>query len=175
MNYPNNPTGVLADGEFFQDVVNFCNRYNILLISDNPYFDITFEGKRAGSLLQVATAQRCGVELISFSKTFNMGGWRLGAAVGNPDILRVLMQMKSSVDTGHFQPIYEAGVVALEETSTDWANQRNEIYCRRRDYVMEMLPEIGLRAKKPYGAMYIWASMTDSFKSGKRLYDKGVE
>lgn len=161
VNYPNNPTGAVADENFYQDVVNFCLKHNIMCISDNPYYDITFENQRAGSALAASGALDCGVELMSFSKSFNMGGWRLGAAVGNADILKVLLQMKSTIDTGHFRPIYDAGIAALEETSAAWGEQRNQIYRRRRDLVMEALPEAGLQGQTPPGGMYIWAQVAD--------------
>jgi LL-diaminopimelate aminotransferase len=157
MNYPNNPTGAIADLAFYQEAVNFCQAHDILLVSDNPYFDITFDGCHAGSVLQVPNALSCSVEFISFSKTYNMGGWRLGAAIGNADVIRLLLQMKSNVDTGHFIPIYHAGIAALESTTDDWATARNQTYQRRRDLVLAHLAGAGLDAHKPLGAMYVWA------------------
>lgn len=157
LNYPNNPTGAVADVDFYQSAVDFCNAHNILLVSDNPYFDITFDGCSAGSVFQARDAWACAVELIWFSKTYNMGGWRLGAAVGRQEILQSLLQMKSNMDTAHFAPIYDAGVAALEQTSPEWAAQRNTIYQNRRNLVLEMLPSAGLEAILPKGAIYIWA------------------
>ncbi|MBZ0298400.1 MAG: aminotransferase class I/II-fold pyridoxal phosphate-dependent enzyme [Anaerolineae bacterium] len=161
VNYPNNPTGAIADKDFYQRTIDFCRAHDILLVSDNPYFDITFDGCSAGSALQVDGALQTSVEMMSFSKTYNMGGWRLGAAVGSPEALRVLLQMKSNVDTGHFIPIYDAGVAALERTPAEWAEQRNQKYRRRRDIVMAALPSIGLEAQCPQGAIYIWARVLD--------------
>lgn len=157
VNYPNNPTGAVADLDFYQQVADFCSAHDIMLVSDNPYFEITFDGCVAGSALQAEGALNCGIEMMSFSKTYNMGGWRLGAAVGNADVLKGLLQLKSNVDTGHFLPIYDAGVAALEQTSDAWGVQRNDIYCTRRDMVISALPEIGLEAVAPQGAIYIWA------------------
>lgn len=161
LNYPNNPTGAVADLGFFQQAVDFCNEHDIVLVSDNPYFEITFDGCYAGSALQADGAFACGIEMMSFSKTYNMGGWRLGAAVGNADILKGLLQFKSNVDTGHFLSIYEAGIAALEQTSAAWGEQRNDIYSRRRDLVLSALPEIGLEAVTPQGAIYVWARVKD--------------
>lgn len=157
LNYPNNPTGALASVDFYQSAVNFCIANDILLVSDNPYFDITFDDQRAGSVFEAKNALDCAVELISFSKTYNMGGWRLGAAIGRADILRILLQMKSNVDTAHFAPVYDAGVAALQLTTPEWASQRNKIYCSRRDLVMSLLPLTGLEAVRPQGSIYVWA------------------
>lgn len=160
INYPNNPTGAIADADFYQTAVDFCREHRILLASDNPYFDLTFDGYRAGSVLQADGAGECSVEFMSFSKTYNMGGWRLGAAVGNADALKLLLQMKSNVDTGHFIAIYHAGIAALEQTTEAWAVERNRSYERRRDMIMAALPEIGLTAQKPCATMYVWAKVS---------------
>jgi LL-diaminopimelate aminotransferase len=173
VNYPNNPTGALANLDFYQQAANFCNTYNIILASDNPYFEITFDGCYAGSALQANGAVDCGIEMMSFSKTYNMGGWRLGAAVGNADILEGLLQLKSNVDTGHFLPIYDAGVAALEQTSDDWGMRRNDVYCRRRDMVINALPEIGLEAAAPQGAIYIWARVQNG--NGRTYAESALE
>jgi LL-diaminopimelate aminotransferase len=157
VNYPNNPTGATADGDFYQMMVDFCRAYDILLASDNPYVDVVFDGYRAGSALQASEAQSCTVEFMSFSKTYNMGGWRLGAAVGNADALKKLLHVKSNMDSGHFRPIYEAGIAALEQTSQEWLDERNRIYQSRRDRLLAVLPEIGLSAQKPKGSLYVWA------------------
>lgn len=156
LNYPNNPTGATVDLVFYEQAVRFSQKYNLLLASDNPYVDVTYDGYVAPSILQISDARSCAVEFMSFSKTFNMGGWRLGAAVGNVDALKILLQVKSNVDSGHFHPIYEAGIVALDETPRSWIEDRNSVYQRRRDRIMEALPSIGLQAHKPKGSLYIW-------------------
>ena len=157
VNYPNNPTGATAELDFYQQMVDFCCANDILLVSDNPYVDVVFDGYRAGSALQARDAKACTVEFISFSKTYNMGGWRLGAAVGNAEALKRLLHIKSNMDSGHFRPIYEAGIAALEQTSQEWLDERNRIYQTRRDRLMAALPEIGLSAQKPKGSIYVWA------------------
>src|SRR5690606_9705720 len=88
LNYPNNPTGAVAHLAFYQQAADFCHQHDIILVSDNPYFEITYDGCYAGSAMQADGSFACGVEMMSFSKTYNMGGWRLGAAVGNADILK---------------------------------------------------------------------------------------
>jgi LL-diaminopimelate aminotransferase len=157
INYPNNPTGATADLDFYQRAVDFCRKNRILLASDNPYVDVTFDGYRAGSVLQIEGAKDCSIEYISFSKTYNMGGWRLGAAAGNPEAIQSLLQIKSNIDSGHFIPIYDAGIIAVDETEQSWIDERNALYQRRRDRIFDTLPQIGLSALKPKGSIYIWA------------------
>jgi LL-diaminopimelate aminotransferase len=158
VNYPNNPTGAVTDVDFYQRAVDFCAANDILLASDNPYVEITFDDYTAPSVLQAQGAKDHAVEFISFSKTYNMAGWRLGAAVGNAEILNNLLRVKSNLDSGHFIAVYDAAVTALE-TPQDWLDERNLIYQKRRDRILEALPEIGLRAEKPAGSMYVWAQV----------------
>jgi len=161
VNYPNNPTGATAELDFYQRVVDWSNKHNILLASDNPYVDVTYDGYKASSVLEAKDALNCAIEFMSFSKTFNMGGWRLGAAVGNADIIKTLLQVKSNVDSGHFRPIYDAGIVALNTTPQSWIDERNAVYQRRRDRILETLPHIGLQAQKTSGSLYIWGRAED--------------
>lgn len=161
INYPNNPTGAAAELEDYTRIVDFCCRHDILLASDNPYVDVTFDGYLAPSVLQVTGAMECAVEFISFSKTYNMAGWRLGAAVGNPAALGNLLQIKSNIDSGHFRAIYEAGITAIDAIPQTWIDERNQVYQRRRDRILQVLPDIGLRANKPKGALYVWAQVDD--------------
>ncbi len=157
INYPNNPTGAVADLACYEEIVAFCRKHQILLASDNPYVEVTFDGYRAASVLEADGAKETSIEFMSLSKTYNMAGWRLGAAVGNADVLKLLLQVKSNVDSGHFLPVYEAGVTAIEQTSQAWQDERNRIYERRRDRILETLPAIGLQARKSPGSLYVWA------------------
>jgi LL-diaminopimelate aminotransferase len=161
VNYPNNPTGTTADLDFYQMMVDWSIKHDILLASDNPYVDVTYDGYKAPSILEAKDAKNCAIEFMSFSKTFNMGGWRLGAAVGNGDVIKNLLQVKSNVDSGHFRPIYDAGIVALDSTPRSWIDERNLVYQRRRDRILETLPNIGLQANKPKGSLYIWGRVED--------------
>ena len=156
VNYPNNPTGATVGVDVYQQAVYFCSAHDIILASDNPYCDVTFDGYSAPSALQARGAKNCTVEFMSFSKSYNMAGWRLGAAVGNAEALRNLLVVKSNVDSGHFHSIYDAGIAALEIPQS-WIDERNQIYQRRRDRMMAALPEIGLQAQIPLGSLYIWA------------------
>jgi LL-diaminopimelate aminotransferase len=142
-------------------MVDWSIKHDILLVSDNPYVDVTYDGYKAPSILEAKDAKKCAIEFMSFSKTFNMGGWRLGAAVGNADVVKNLLQVKSNVDSGHFRPIYDAGIVALDSTPRSWIDERNLVYQRRRDRILETLPSIGLEANKPKGSLYIWGRVED--------------
>lgn len=160
-NYPNNPTGAIADLAFYEKLVSFCQQYDILLASDNPYCDVTYDGYRAPSILQVPDAKATSVEFMSMSKTFNMAGWRLGAMVGNAEAVKNLLKVKSNVDSGHFIPIYDAGIAAMKNTSEDWLRERNAIYQARRDAILQDLGAIGLQADTPKASLYIWAKVED--------------
>jgi LL-diaminopimelate aminotransferase len=162
VNYPNNPTGALATVEDYARMIAFCREYDILFMSDNPYFAVIFDGTPGTSALQVPGAKEMTVEFMSLSKSHNMAGWRLGAAVGNADAINALLTVKSNVDSGHFTPVYEAGVVALDETPQEWINERNQVYWRRACLLMDALPEIGLKINTPpRGGIYLWAQVLD--------------
>lgn len=173
VNYPNNPTGAVASLEHYAQLVEFCREHDILLASDNPYVEVTYDGYRGISLLQVPDAKRCSVEFMSFSKTYNMGGWRLGAAVGNAEALKMLLQVKSNVDSGHFRAVYDAAVVALDTTPDEWIRDRNAVYAARRDQILQALPSVGLRADKPLGSLYIWAETEDG--DGTRYVEEALQ
>lgn len=174
LNYPHNPTGAVADEAFYERAADFCRRHGLLLASDNPYVDVTFDGFRAGSALKPKGALDIGIEFISFSKTFNMAGWRLGAAVGAPDVLKALLTVKSNMDSGHFLPVYEAGQAALEEYSETWIGERNSVYARRRDRILEAMPRIGLAPFRPKGALYVWGRVLDPRLDGARYVEEAL-
>jgi len=157
VNYPNNPTGATAETDDYARLVAFCREHDLMLASDNPYVDVTYDGYVAPSVLQAPDAMDCVIEFMSFSKTYNMGGWRLGAAVGNATALQTLLQVKSNVDSGHFHAVYDAGIIAIDTTPQDWIDARNQVYQRRRDHILSILPGIGLQAHKPKGSLYVWA------------------
>lgn len=161
MNYPNNPTGAIADMGFYEEMLAFCAENDIILASDNPYCDVTYGDYRAPSVLQVDGAKEHSVEFMSLSKTFNMAGWRLGAAVGSAEALKNLLLVKSNVDSGHFIASYDAGIAAMDGTTDEWLAERNKIYQKRRDVILAGLSEIGLEAQTPKGALYIWAKVKD--------------
>lgn len=174
VNYPNNPIGAVAGADFYQQAVDFCRQHNLILASDNPYVEVTYDGFVAGSALQPNGALECGIEFISFSKTYNMAGWRLGAAVGSVEAISTLLQVKSNFDSGHFAAVYDAGIAALEEVPQAWIDQRNAVYQRRRDRMMSSLPEIGLSAQKPAGALYIWCKVEDEALDGAAYVEQAL-
>jgi LL-diaminopimelate aminotransferase len=157
VNYPNNPTGATVDLDFYARALGFCAQHDILLASDNPYVDVTFDGYVAPSALQVADAKAHTVEFISLSKSHNMAGWRIGAAVGSSHALNQLLNVKSNMDSGHFPAIYEAAAFALDNTEQDWIDARNQVYRQRRDRIIAALPRMGLSAQCPQGSLYVWA------------------
>jgi len=158
LNYPNNPTGAVADPKFFDHAVNFARRHRLLLCHDTPYCDVTYDGYVAPSLLQVEGACEAAVEFNSLSKTFNMAGWRVGMAVGNSEALAALARIKSNVDSGMFRPLQEAAVRALS-TDPAWIAARNEVYRQRLDIALEGVTAAGLEAERPRATLYVWARL----------------
>nr|MCU0465176.1 aminotransferase class I/II-fold pyridoxal phosphate-dependent enzyme [Anaerolineae bacterium] len=160
VNYPNNPTGAVVGLDFYEKAVAFCRENDMLLASDNPYCEVTFDGYVAPSALQVPDAKDVTLEFVSLSKSHNMAGWRLGAAVGSAKAVETLLKIKSNIDSGHFNAIYMAGVHALDSTPQSWIDERNQTYQRRRNQLIEALPHIGLAADTPKASLYIWAKPT---------------
>lgn len=175
LNYPNNPTGAVATMEFFEEVVTFARKHRILVAHDAPYVDICFDGYHAPSILQVPGAKEVAVEFNSLSKTYNMAGWRLGMAAGNPDVINYLFTYKSQMDTSNFGPIFSAGVAALTGDQ-DWIEDRNLIYKERRDLVVDGLRNSGFTLEVPKAAIYVWAHLpageSDSIAFCSRLLDE---
>ena len=164
INYPNNPTGAIANLDFFKEAVEFCKEFDIALMHDACYTEVTFDGYIAPSILQVPGAMDICIEFHSLSKTANMTGWRVGSAAGNPDLINALMRVKSNIDSGLSQAIQEMGIEALS-LSKDWINQNNDIYKKRRDKVVSTLNEIGLDANAPKATLYIWTKVPEGFTS----------
>jgi LL-diaminopimelate aminotransferase len=159
INYPNNPTGAVASVDDLAQIVSFCRENHIALAADNPYAEITYDGLRAPSILQVDGAREVAVEFNSLSKTYHMAGWRIGACVGNRHLIDLLKQVKGNVDSGLFRPLQDAAIVALNQVGEEWIAERNAIYRRRCDALLAGLSEIGLSARSPMGAMYVWAEV----------------
>ena len=160
LNYPNNPTGAIASLSFFEEVITFARKHRILVAHDAPYVDICFDGYTAPSLMQVPGAKDVAIEFNSLSKTYNMAGWRLGMAVGNPEVIDYLFTYKSQMDTSTFGPIFSAGVKALTGDQS-WLEERNEIYKERRDLVVRGLKSAGFSLDTPHAAIYVWAKLPD--------------
>ncbi|MEA4907005.1 MAG: aminotransferase class I/II-fold pyridoxal phosphate-dependent enzyme [Chloroflexi bacterium] len=161
LNYPNNPTGAIAPLAFLEEAIEFARQYGVIIGHDCPYVDICFDGYRAPSIMQLHGAKEVAVELNSLSKTYNMAGWRLGMAVGNPEVLRYLHTYKSQMDTSHFGPVYEAGIAALTGDQ-DWLEGRNAVYQERRDVVVSALRSAGFQVELPPASIYVWARLPEN-------------
>jgi LL-diaminopimelate aminotransferase len=155
LNYPNNPTSATATAGFFEEVVDFASENEVLVIHDNAYSEVTYDGYKAPSFLNTSGAKEVGIEMHSLSKTYNMTGWRLGFAVGNRDILEGLGKVKTNVDSGAFEAIQEAGIAALS-CPQDCVHEMNRVYKERRDALITGLNELGLGVKPPRATFYIW-------------------
>ncbi len=177
LNYPNNPTAATADEAFFEKVVAFARRHEILVCHDAAYTEISFDGYKAPSFLQVKGAKEVGIEFHSLSKTYNMTGWRIGFCVGNEDAVAGLGKVKTNIDSGVFQAVQYAGVEALLRNGKIPA-RLSRIYQERRDRVVEGLRACGLNPFVPRAAFYIWCPVPGGMDSkefaGKLLVEAGV-
>jgi LL-diaminopimelate aminotransferase len=177
INYPNNPTAAVADRDFFCRVVDFANRYNIIVCHDAAYTEMGFDGYRPMSFLEVDGAREVGIEFHSLSKTFNMTGWRIGMAVGNAELVGGLAQAKSNLDSGIFQAVQEAGIEALNLADSIIEPSRN-IYQERRDILVAGLRAVGLECDKPQATFYVWVAapkgLTSAAFTAKLLDEAGV-
>lgn len=164
INYPNNPTGAVAELDFFEKVVQFAQINNIVVCHDAAYTEVAFDGYSPVSFLQAKGAKEIGIEFHSFSKSYNMTGWRIGMAVGNAEIINALYRVKSNLDSGIPQAIQYAAIAALEGPQ-DCISEHNAIYQKRRDRLIEVLNKIGLKANPPKAGLYIWAKIPPGWSS----------
>ena len=164
LNYPNNPTGAVATPEFLTQLVAFAREHSIAICYDNPYIDIVFDGARPLSILSIEGAKEVAVELNSFSKPFNMCGWRLGMALGNPAAIAAMAQVKSNTDSGVFNAVQYAGIAALKFCAPE-VEKMLRVYGRRRKLVADTLNSIGWKCALPSGTFYIWLPTPDGRKS----------
>lgn len=155
-NYPNNPVGAIASLDELATLVDWCREHDLWLAFDNPYCDLTYDGYVAPSILEIPGAKDVAVEFNSLSKTYNMAGWRVGMAVGNPVALEALSRVKSNVDTGIPNAIQLASAAALTADQA-WLQERNAIYSARRDILVDGLSAAGFEASKPKATLYVWA------------------
>ena len=164
INYPNNPTGAVADIDFFNSVVKFARQHDICVCHDGPYSEVAFDGYQPVSFMEADGAMEMGVEFHSLSKSYNMTGWRIGMAVGNGTIIDALKRLKSNLDSGIPQAIQYAAIEALTGPQ-DCIQEHNAIYQRRRDLLVETLNNIGLNAKPPKASLYVWAQVPAGYTS----------
>ena len=156
--FPHNPTTACVELDFFERLVAFARENEVMLVNDFAYADISFDGYRPPSLLEVPGAKDVGVELYTLSKSHSMAGWRVGFVVGNAQTVAALAQLKSYLDYGTFQPIQIASIIALNECD-DYVPEVNEVYRKRRDVLVEGLNRAGWKVDKPRGTMFVWAEI----------------
>ncbi len=168
VNYPNNPTAAAATLEFFEELVGFARDNELLIVQDAAYNEVTFDGYQAPSILQVPGAKEVAIEFHSFSKTFNMTGWRVGWAWGGRDHIDALSTVKSNVDSGTFMAIQRAAVVALANFDSHVPQMRAE-YQRRTEALIEGLNSLGWNLEKPQATFYVWAPVPPSFESSAQF------
>ncbi len=164
LNYPNNPTAAVASLAFFTEAVAFARQYDLLVCHDAAYSQVTYDNYKAPSLLQVPGAKEVGLEINTLSKSHNMAGWRVAAALGNIPAGRALFTLKTNADSSYFLPVMEGAIAAMTGDQS-WLVSRNRIYQERRDRVIQALRESGLEAEKPLASLYIWLPVPVNFTS----------
>lgn len=166
INYPNNPTSAIAERHFFEEVVDFAQRYEIIVCHDAAYSEIAFDGYRPISFMEIKGGKEVGIEFHSLSKTFNMTGWRIGFVVGHSEILSGLGRVKTNIDSGLFQAIQEAGIEAFSHFETPLL-ETIQIYQNRRDIMVQGLREIGLEVEPPKATFYLWIQVPKGYTSAQ--------
>ena len=164
VNFPSNPTAQVVDLDFYVKLVDFAREYNLIVISDIAYAEITFDDYVCPSIMQVPGAKDVAVEFYSLSKSYNMPGWRMGFMVGNQEIVAALAKIKSYLDYGTFQPLQIASCAALNGPQ-DCVEEIRLMYQSRRDVMIDGMHKMGWMAEKPKATMFIWAEIPDEFKS----------
>jgi len=175
LNYPNNPTGAVVPEGFFERVVEFAREHDILVVHDNAYSEIVFDGYRAPSFLATPGAKDVGIEVFSLSKGYNMTGWRCAVVVGNADALQTYWRLKTNIDSGLFEAIQLAAVAALSPAADAEVASMNELYRRRRDLVCDALKGIGIHVRPPRGTIYVWAPVPAGFDSSATYCEHVLE
>ena len=174
INYPNNPTAAVAPDGFYREVVDFASDHGIVVVSDNAYSEIAYDGFRAPSFLEIKGAMEVGIEMHSLSKTYNMTGWRIGMAVGNEEILAGLGRVKTNVDSGVFNAVQRAAITALSGPQ-DCVKNACATYQERRDVLVAGLRSLGFEVAAPQATFYIWMPVQDCMAfAAKLLSETGI-
>lgn len=171
INYPNNPTSAIAPPKFYEEVVQFAREHNIVVVSDNAYSEVSFDGYKAPSFLETDGASEVGIEMHSLSKTYNMTGWRIGMAVGNKDVIRGLGIVKTNIDSGTFNPVQHAAIAALSGPQ-DCVAEACSIYQERRDVLVGGLQKLGFEIQAPKATFYVWLKVADSMDFAARMLNE---
>ena len=166
VSYPNNPVTTVAPESFYKDLVQFAKNYDLIVLHDNAYSELAFDGLTLGSFLQFQGAKDIGIEFNSLSKTYGLAGARIGFAVGNSDIVNMLKTLKSNLDYGMFLPIQKAAIAALTGPQ-DCVTRTRKAYERRRDILVDGLCSIGWQISKPKATMFVWAELPKPFESSE--------
>jgi LL-diaminopimelate aminotransferase len=156
LNYPNNPTAASASKAFFQELVDFAHDHDLIVMHDNPYSEVCYSGQRSMSILEIEGARDVAVEFHSLSKTYNMTGWRVGAVVGNAEIVAGIGKIKSNVDSGNFGAVQDAGITALKSPKKV-VEDICQVYQHRIELLYNCLSGIGFELEKPRATLYLWA------------------
>ena len=159
LSYPHNPTTAMAPLKFFQQAVDFCRQYDLVLVHDFPYVDLIFNNQAAPSILQADPEKGLSIEFFTLSKSYNMGGFRVGYAIGNPTLIKALRQIKANVDFNQYRGILNGAIAALSGPQ-DCVQQTVEVFRRRRDAFISALNRIGWQASTPDATMYVWAQLS---------------
>ena len=164
LNYPNNPTAAVADRDFLERAVAFCRRHDIVLCHDAPYSEIAFDGYRPLTLFEIPGAMEVGLEFHSLSKTFNMTGWRIGWVCGRADLVALIGQLKTNIDSGIFQAVQWAAIEALNGGDQE-TRAACDVYARRHRLVADTLNDLGWDIKPPRATFYVWAPVPRGYDS----------
>jgi LL-diaminopimelate aminotransferase len=174
VNYPNNPTSAVATEGFYRNLIRWAQEHDVVVVSDNPYSEICFDGYCAPTFLQFDGAKEVGVELNSLSKAYNSCGWRVGMMLGNKEIIAAMGKVKSHSDRGMFYPLQVAAIAALNG-STDFMAERNLMYQKRRDVVVQGLSDMGIELGNPKATFYVWACVPKGFGNSKEFCFKVLD
>jgi LL-diaminopimelate aminotransferase len=164
LNYPNNPTAATAPIDFFRKAIDLAKAYDFVVCHDAAYTHITYDGYRSPSILELPGALDVAIEFNTLSKTYNMAGWRVGAAVGNAEVLNSLYMLKTRLDSSHFLPVWHGAIAALCGDQ-GWVARRNGVYQERRDLMLSGINRLGLHAQTPQATFYVWAQIPEGFSS----------
>lgn len=168
VSYPNNPTCALAPDSFYEKLIAFAKKYDIIVIHDNAYSELVYDGNTCGSFLRFPGAMDVGVEFNSLSKTYGMAGARVGFCIGNEAVVGNLRTLKSNLDFGIFLPVQKAAVAAITGDQSCVAQVR-DAYAKRRDFLVEELGKIGWHIDKPAGTMFVWAKLPEAWKNSEEF------
>ena len=166
LNYPNNPTGAVTDLDYFSKAIEFAKTYDIAVMHDACYTEVAYDGYRPPSFLQAKGAMDVGIEFHSLSKSYNMTGWRIGMAVGNAEMIEALLTIKSNLDSGVPQAVQHMAIEAMKRP-LESVDDRNAVYQARRDRIVPVLKDMGMKAQSPKAGLYIWAGVPEGYTSAE--------